>query len=139
MFSSRKMMLLLSAVGIAITAGCGTWVAVAYTPNPAAVSNAPEDFQRLVMTAKTWRPTKIEMHDTFATLTYIGANIPGGVQTVTVPFKEITKIEVLQKGEQYILRATDAAGQKIYEYVSINQKNAQDLADVFAALIGAKQ
>ena len=108
---------------------------VPYTPNPAAITSPAEDFQRLVMTAKVWRPLRIEMHETFATLIYVTQNRP---HSLTVPFKEVVKVEVLTSGEDYILRAKDAAGANIYEYVSINQKNAQDLADVFAALSGAK-
>ena len=132
---ARRSTMILVVVAVAIASGCVTWTPVPYSPNPAAITNPAEDFQRLVMTAKVWRPAKIEMHESFATLLYAG---PNGIQTVTIPFKEVVKIEVLTSGEDFILRAKDAAGAKIYEYVATNQKNAQDLADVFAVLSGTK-
>ena len=127
--------LLAAAIACALATGCVTWTPVPYTPNPAAITNPSEDFQRLVMSAKVWRPLKIDMHETFAALIYATEH---GPRTLTIPFKEVVKIEVLSSGEDYILRAKDAAGANIYEYVATNQKNAQDLADVLAALSGVK-
>lgn len=136
MAMTKRVTGMLLASAVALCSGCVTWTPVPYTPNPAAVSNPAEDFQRLVLTAKVWRPMRVEMHETFAALLYATQY---GPTTVAIPFKEVAKLEVLTSGDgDYILRAQDAAGTNLYEYVATNQKNAQDLADALAALSGAK-
>jgi hypothetical protein len=123
-----------AAVLALLLTACASWQPVPYTPTPVALSDAPEDFQRLVMTAKRWRPNRIEMHRTFASLLYYRDDVPGGVHTVTVPFTEIERIEIVTSGGEYAVRASDSDGVRIYEYVAMNQQKAQDFADVLAAL-----
>ena len=122
-----------SAFVVVLTSGCASWKPVPYTPNPASVGDPVEDFHRLAMTAKRFRPTKVEMQPTFATLFYTGPAY-GGVKSVPVPFKEIEKIVIVTSGGEYAVRALDGAGTPVYEYVAVNQKNAQAMADVLAAL-----
>lgn len=127
--------LALSAIVGGVLSGCG-WKTIPYTPNPAAVRDPAEDFQRLVSMAKMFRPTRVEMSrsGTFASLFYIGTNVTNGVDTVTVPFGEIRYIELLTARGEFVVRATDASGERLYDYVAMDEAKARQFADVLAAL-----
>lgn len=122
--------------------GCASWKPVPYTPDATASTNPAEDFQRLVMTAKSYRPSRIDMHDSFATLVY-GAIATGPssaqMQTVTIPFKEIETITLLSSGGDFAVRASDSAGAPIYEYVAMSRNSAEEFINVLAALSAKKK
>ena len=138
MSKPTKYSLATAAILSAWFTGCA-WTQIAYSPNPAAVRNPAEAFERLAMTPKRFRPTKIEMHETFATILYTGEVAGGGIKSVPVPFNEIEQIFLLQNGDEFAVRAVDGSGAKIYEYVAMDSKKATELIDALSALANASR
>lgn len=136
----RKLFTLLLplAFGLVLgTAGCITMKAVDYDPQPAASERPAEDFIRLVMMAKRWKPEKIEVKKTFATLWYIGSDIPTGSTSVTIPYEEVAHIKVGTVRGHDVVRVTDADGAKLYEYLAMDMDKAKAFADAMSALVAA--
>lgn len=117
------------------TVGCASFQTVDYSPKPRQSERPAEDFIRLVMMAKKWQPTEVEVKQTFATLWYVGSDIPTGETSVTIPFDEVDRIRVGQLRGHELVRVTDADGEKLYEYVAHDREKAKEFADAMAALV----
>jgi hypothetical protein len=128
---------ILTALLLALGAGCMTMKTVDYTPKPEQSERPAEDFIRLVMMAKKWKPSEVAVKKTFATLWYYGSNVPGGEVSVTIPYDEVDSIEVGQVRGHDVVRVLDEDGEKLYEYVAHDMEKAKEFADAMAALAAA--
>jgi hypothetical protein len=113
---------------LTLASGC-SWKTLAYTPDPTRVENPEEEFRHLVMTAKRWRPDRIDFQPTFVALFYASIG-----HTLTLPFNEIVGIEIITDGTEFGVRATDDASERLYEYVAMDRARAERFADVLTAL-----
>ena len=85
---------------------CASWTPVQYAPRPLESNNLGEDLIRVVMTARAWRPVQVEVKETFVLFSYISQY---GVNTVTLPFNEVAKIELLSNdGKEWDVDVLDA-------------------------------
>ena len=111
---------------------CASWAPVQHAPRPVTSSNISEDLMRLVMTAREWRPLKIDVKETFAVFSYVGSY---GVTTVTLPFGEVKKIELLSnKGKDWDVDVLDAKGERLYRYLAGDEAKAREFVDVLTVM-----
>ena len=117
---------------LVLFAACASWTPVQHAPRPLHEANLSEELMRLVMTARAWRPAKVDVKETFVVLSYVNQY---GVQTVTVPFGEVKKLELLtNKGEEWDVDVLDEKGERLYRYLAHDEAKARAFVDVMSAL-----
>jgi hypothetical protein len=111
---------------------CASWTPVKYAPRVVTATNLREELMRLVMTARAWRPVKIDVKETFAVFSYVN-NM--GVQTVTLPFGEVAKIDLLKNDSaEWDVEVLDAQGERLYRYLAHDEAKAREFVDVLSAI-----
>jgi hypothetical protein len=123
----------LSLAALLALSSCATWTPVKYAPRPVASKNLGEDLMRLVMTARAWRPVKIDVKETFAVFSYM-TNM--GVTTVTLPFGEVARIDLLKnESSEWDVEVLDAQGERLYRYLAHDEAKAREFFDVLSAIV----
>ena len=126
------MKLVLSIITILVLSSCSTPAKVSiYNPKPTNPKFVNEDFKRLLYSAKKYKPVSIEMHNSFVNIIYLTGV---GINSVSIPFAEIEKIEILEKKKNYIVRVKDKKERKLFEYFALDQEKAEEMADVLLTL-----
>ncbi len=125
-------------IAVLLLVGCASWKPLPYSPKP--LSEEPADaFMRLLMTARMWRPTKIDVKPKFAVMTYVVNGQYGGITTVTLPFEEISRVDLLSnKGQEFDVDVLDKKGERLYRYLASDEAKAQEFVDVMVALTSPK-
>jgi hypothetical protein len=117
---------------VLLLSSCASWDPVQHSPRAVTSTNPGEDLMRLVMTARAWRPAKIDLKETFAVFSYVNQY---GVQTVTLPYGEVAKIELLSnKGTEWDVEVLDAKGERLYRYLAGDEAKAREFVDVLTAI-----
>jgi hypothetical protein len=122
----------LTLAAVLLFTSCASWAPVQHAPRAHASTNPGEDQMRQVMTARAWRPAKIDKKETFAVFSYVNQY---GVQTVTLPFGEVAKIELLSnQGSEWDVDVLDAKGERLYRYLAGDEAKAREFVDVLSAI-----
>lgn len=122
----------LPLAALLLLSSCVSYTSVQHAPRPVQSTNLGEDLMRLVMTARMWRPAKIDVKESFAVFSYITQY---GVTTVTLPFKEMAKIDLLSsKGDEWDVQVLDAKGEQLYRYLAGDEAKAREFVDVLTAI-----
>ena len=116
---------------------CASWTPLPHAPRTLASTNLSEDLMRVVMTARAWRPVKIDVKETFAVFSYA---YNGTLTTVTLPWGEISKIELLSNaGKEFDVDVLDEKGERLYRYLAPDQARAEEFVDVLTAIAKPKR
>jgi len=127
----------LAALFLVLAPACVNFEPVQYAPNAETVDDPAEDFARLVLMAKVWKPAKVEVEETFALLSYVGSDIPGGHTSVTIPYEDVHDIRVGHAQGEAVVRVLTEEDEMLYEYVAVDMETAKEFAVAMLALAEA--
>jgi hypothetical protein len=118
-----------------LLASCASWTPVKYAPRAVQSQDLGEALARVAMTARAWRPVKVEVQETFAVFSYVNQF---GPHTVTLPFREVAKIELLSnEAKEWDVDVLDKHGESLYRHIAHDEAKAREFFDVLSAVVKA--